>query len=371
MSDSNDELSDLFGAIKKINEPKQVELADIMDTTFRLVPRGQGPFREKYRPQRINEIVPTCSIELLRNQISNPNGSQIFLLEGNSGVGKTSCARILARANICEATNALEKPCLTCEMCKQFDRSFDVTEMNAANQNKVEDIRNLVDNDMRYGPSLYKKKIYILDEVQRLTDAAQQVLLTELEEPHSYLLVFLCTTDIKEINKALVDRACRISFSKLTSAHARLIIQQVAKHEKLQIPEDLFENLFLQSKGSVRALLNNIQAFSQNGYNAQVWPEDETNVEVNTLYKLIIGGDWSALAKALSKPEIRKDPDSLRAGLENYVRAVMLNTPNLNDATKLGNVMMRIQGSTKMESPVIQYNDLVLKCLRACAAFKS
>jgi len=72
---------------------------------FRLVSRGQGVFREKYRPQRFNELVPTCPIEQLRNQIDNPNASQVFLFEGNSGTGKTTSARILARASVCLAEN--------------------------------------------------------------------------------------------------------------------------------------------------------------------------------------------------------------------------------------------------------------------------
>jgi len=366
---SSEELDTLFG-LKNNEENQSLELKDAIDTRFKLIPRGSGPFREKYRPQKINEVAPTCSIELLRNQIDNPNASQIYLFEGESGTGKTSCARILAKAYICESSNTNDKPCLKCEACIGFDSSYDKIELNAANQNKIEDIRELVE-DWRYGPAIYRKKIYILDEVQRLTAASQQILLTELEEPYPYLLVFLCTTDIKEINKALVDRACRITFGKLKPADARTIIQQVATYEKLTIADEIFESLYLHSKGSIRALLNNIQSYSQNGYNPQIWPEDEATAEINNFYKLISKGDWPSLAKLLSRPEVRKDPEAIRTGLENYMRVVLLKTSNVVEAQKLGNAMMRIQGSLLSLPSVTQYNELIIKILRACVIFSN
>lgn len=360
--------NDLKAAVKNVHQ-EEISKPKTLTHNFKLISRGNGPFREKYRPQRFNEIIPTCSIELLRNQVDNPNGSCVFLMEGNTGTGKTTCARVLAKANICLATNPQDKPCLKCDPCKNFDSSFDKIELNAANQNKIEDVRALVE-DMRYSPSIYKKKIYILDEVQRLTQPAQQVLLTTLENPYPYLLVFLCTTDIQEINKALVDRACRITFNKITASQARSIIDQVFEQEKLTASDDILESLFLQSKGSIRALLNNIQAYSQNGYNAQIWPEDEVSNEIGVIFKYINTGNWADLSKLLMKPDTRKDPEAIRFGLENYTRAIILKTGNFNEAIKLGNILMRISGSMITLPLVAQYNELVLRCLRACAASK-
>lgn len=337
---------------------------------FTLVARGTGPFREKYRPQKIDELVPTCSIELLRNQIDNPGASQIYILEGPTGVGKTTCARVLARAANCLAANSFQKPCLECRNCQTYDDSYDKIELNAANQNKVEDIRSLVE-DMRYAPAVYSKKVYILDEVQRLTDAAQQVLLTELEEPFPYLLVFLCTTNISEINKALVDRSCRISFGPLQGYHAGQIVKQVFKHEKIKCEDEtIIEQIFTKSQGSIRALLNNIQAYAENGFSPDLWLSEEGSADVKALFNHIIKADWSALSKMLKENAVRKSTEELRSGLENYIRGVLLRANSLEEAVKLGQALEAMQGSLLTMSAPAQYNGFILKCLKACYSFR-
>jgi DNA polymerase III gamma/tau subunit len=334
---------------------------------FRLIPRGDGPFREKYRPQKINEIAPTCPKEQLNDIIRRPHASQVYLLEGKTGTGKTSCARILAKAYVCLGH---DKPCLTCKSCSSFDKSYDVTSLNAANQNKIEDIRSLVE-DFRYKPAVYPYKIIILDEVQRLTDAAQQVLLTELEEPPSYLLTFMCTTDNKQLLKPLADRATRITFSDLKPKHAGSIIKQVAAYENISISDDDIDSLYHQSQGSIRALLNNIQNYAAGGFNPDRWEEDDTPAGVVDLFKTITKGSWPELAKILQRPNTRSEPEVLRMGLESYFRGAALRNNNLEEAIKLGEAMMRLGGSMLSEASISQYNQFVLKCLRACYVFRT
>lgn len=337
---------------------------------FKLVKRGEGPFREKYRPQRINEIVPTCSKDQLLSIIRNPNGSQVYLLEGRTGTGKTTCARILAKAYICQGTQDENKPCLACEACDAFEKSYDVYEINGADKNKVEDARSWAE-DFRYSPSVFRYKIYIIDEIQRLTDAAQQVLLTELEEPPSYLLVFMCTTDSKQLAKPLADRATRLAFTDLKPGHAGTIITQICAAEGIAMPENVIDSLFQQSKGSVRALLNNIQACAAGGFDPEKWEEDEAPAEVVAIYKQITKGLWQDLAKDLTKPNIRSEPETVRMGLENYFRGVILRCSNLDEAHKLGEAMVRLSGSLYSETSSCQYNQFVLKCLRACYVFRA
>jgi DNA polymerase-3 subunit gamma/tau len=340
---------------------------------FTLVARGSdSPFRNKYRPQKLTELVPTCSVELLQNQIDNPSASQVYLFEGATGTGKTTCARILAKASVCIAENSLDKPCLKCSNCTSFETSFDKIELNTANQNKIDDIRKLIE-DLRYHPSVYPKKIYILDEVQRLTDGSQQILLTVLEEPHPYLLVFLCTTDIKNINKALVDRACRITFKNLTTVQASAVIKQISTREMLEpINDDLAESLFYQSNGSVRALLNALEIYknSKGKFEVDNWVSDEVSPDVKLLFRSISNGDWTKLSKQLKNPKIKKEAESLRLGLENYIRAIMLNKETINEAAIYANAFKVISGSLMNEINISQYNNFVFKCLRACNVFK-
>ena len=364
---SDNELDSLFGDSDFI--PK----GDFQpgDYTFNLKPRGNGVFREKYRPQTFEEIVPTCSVEQLRNQVDNPSASQIFLMEGRSGTGKTTCARVLARALICKEENSYNKPCLQCRNCKRFDKSFDVLQLNTADKNKVDNIRDLV-VDMKTLPANFPKKVYILDEVQRLTKEAQQVLLTELEEPPSHILVFLCTTDSIKLNKALVDRTCRITFKSVTTQQALDVINQVLHHEKLEANDDIKEALFARSGGSIRKLLNNIQAYSEGGFDPKEEEEDETTAEVKALFNAIVKADWPELSKLLKKPNVKKDCESLRIGLENYFRAVTLNKGNLKEAAQMGNALVRLTGSLIEgdTTTTTMYNHFILKCLRACAVFQ-
>jgi DNA polymerase III subunit gamma/tau len=342
----------------------------IEDSEFRLVPRGDGPFREKYRPLKINEIAPTCSKDQINDIIRRPHASQVYLLEGKTGTGKTSCARILAKTYVCLDREDEVKPCLICDACASFDKSYDVTNLNAANQNKIEDIRSLVE-DFRYKPAVYPYKIFILDEVQRLTDAAQQVLLTELEEPPSYLLIFMCTTDSKQLSKPLADRATRITFGDLKPKHAGSIIKQVAAYENISISDEDVDSLYQQSRGSVRALLNNIQSYAAGGFDPERWEGDEAPADVVALFKGITKGSWSELAKLLQKPNIRSEPEMLRMGLESYLRGSILRNPNIEEAIKLGEAMIRLSGSMLMDTSAGQYNQFVLKCLRACYVFRA
>jgi DNA polymerase III subunit gamma/tau len=353
-------------------KPKTIELSIDDDETseFKLVARGKGPFRTKYRPQKLSELVPTCSLELLKNQIDNPGSSQIYLFEGKTGTGKTTCARILAKASACLADNSLSKPCLTCKNCQNYEKSYDKIELNAANQNKVDDIRQLVE-DMRYSPSAFPKKIYILDEVQRCTDAGQQVLLAEVEEPYPYLLIFLCTTDIKNINKALVDRACRITFNSLLPSQSGEIIRQITKKEGLTILEDDYEKFHHYSNGSVRALLNLLENYKDNGNKIDFSLLEEQGVpgEVKNIFKLIKEGEWEKLLFILNNFKTKKNAETLRIGMQNYIRGTILRTEDISEATIYAKVLEEMNKPPVGDTVYDKYNNFVVRCTKTCNFF--
>ena len=334
---------------------------------FTLVPRGTGPFREKYRPVTLSEVIPTCSKDLLQHQIDDTDASHIYMFEGPTGTGKTTCARILAKAMNCLGSTRL-KPCLGCQNCKSYPKSFDKTEINSANHNKIENIRNLV-VDMRYSPAIYDKKIYILDEVQRITPEAQQVLLAELEDPKSYLRIFLCTTNLSDINPALVDRACKISFSTVKPSDAMEVIRQVSVHEEAEIPKKIQSKLYMESHGSIRALLNNTQAYIQNGFQEEPCESTETNVR--KLYEAIISANWRSLSEQLKHPDVRRNTDDLQTGLTSYIRAILLNQNENSDSIRtlyrfLEVLVLPLQGL----SSVSKYNSFVMICTKMWAISK-
>jgi DNA polymerase-3 subunit gamma/tau len=351
-------------ALNQEDEPeKPKKETEIVEAPFTLVARGSGDLKKKYRPQTLRELAPTCSIEQLQRLIDNPESSQVFLFEGKTGTGKTTCARIIARANVCLSESG-EKPCLSCKACKIFEKSGDFLEINTANHRKLDDIRKLTE-DMRYLPSELKFKVYILDEVQQLTPDAQQALLKVLEEPPRYLLIFLCTTDKGDLNQALLDRANTITFNGVTPKDAQAIIDQILAAANKTATQQMKTSFFKNSRGSVRRLVNNVQSFLEGGYDPDKTDEDEVTAGVRELAIAILKKDWSKVVGCLRSYEIRKNPEGIRIGLESYFRGVLLNK-DIGEATHIGKQMLRLTESKRLEPSVSQYNSLVLSCLRAC-----
>jgi DNA polymerase III subunit gamma/tau len=357
---------------------EKVEEVDGQDRGFSLVSRGRGPLRERYRPQKLEEIAPTCSVKQLRNFIDNPNASKVFLFEGITGTGKTTCARIIAKASVCLADNTLDKPCLECSSCEDFEHNFEITEINAANQRKIDDVRKLVEL-MRYRPGLggCKKKVYILDEVHQYTPEAQQVLLTQLEDPAPYLLVFLCTTDAHTMNKALIDRASMVSFTRLSGGVGASIVSQVCDREGLTPSDEIKESFYKNSKGSIRRLLNNIQAYAEGGYQIDA-PEDEESADIARIATAILKSDFPSLVVCLRGQLLRKEPKIMMSKLTSYFRGILLavhgdNTPknDFDRALKVANVLARLVGPLEGAHPTDNYNALVSRCMRALNVMKS
>ena len=134
---------------------------------FRIKSRGNGDLKTRYRPQTLNEVVPTVTTTRLKKILTDPNASQVFRFEGLTGAGKTTCARILARASVCSSDE--DKPCLECDNCRQLETCGDFYEVNIADQRGIDDMRALIDG-MRAFPFYLTRKIYVLDEVHQLSD---------------------------------------------------------------------------------------------------------------------------------------------------------------------------------------------------------
>jgi DNA polymerase III delta prime subunit len=345
------------------NQAKEDTTKPSVQSSFQLVARGSGDFKTIYRPQKFEELIPTCSIEQLRSFVDNPNSSRIFLFEGRTGTGKTTCARIVAKANVCLAKNTKDKPCLTCKNCENFDRAPDLLEINIADKRKIEDARQLV-TEMSYRPQFLGKKIYILDEVQQLTPEAQQVLLKHLEEPKDYVWVFLCTTNKQGLDKALVDRANTVTFHDISPRDAGILIDQILEKIGKTATLEIKESFLVNAQGAVRALLKNLQAYNEGGYDPnQLLEEDEETAGVKELSTAITQNKWGNVAALLKKPDIRNNPEKTRIGLESYFRGALLRASD--EPMKFGVLLKTMNGPLKEPVP---YNDFVFRCYKAFEA---
>lgn len=179
----------------------------------------------KYRPVTFNSVVGQVSITgTLKNAIRNNQLAQAFLFCGPRGVGKTTCARILAKTINCLHPTSDTEPCNECSSCKAFNdsASFNIHELDAASNNSVDDIRNLVEQ-VRIPPQMGKYKVYIIDEVHMLSSAAFNAFLKTLEEPPAYAKFILATTEKHKIIPTILSRCQIFDFKRIT-------VDDIAKH---------------------------------------------------------------------------------------------------------------------------------------------
>src|SRR5689334_978331 len=171
----------------------------------------------KYRPQTFDTVVGQSHITTtLKNAIKNQQLAHAFLFCGPRGVGKTTCARILAKAVNCENLTSDFEPCNECPSCTAFNEnaSFNVFELDAASNNSVEDIRALIEQ-VRFAPQAGKKKIYIIDEVHMLSANAFNAFLKTLEEPPPYAIFILATTEKHKIIPTILSRCQIFDFNRI------------------------------------------------------------------------------------------------------------------------------------------------------------
>ncbi len=208
----------------------------------------------KYRPQTIEELdLKNVRLELSKilRQKSIP---QAFLFAGPKGTGKTSAARILAKAVNCQSqVNSSIEPCNECEICREITlgTSLDVVEIDAASNRGIDDIRQLKEK-IGLAPIKCKYKVYIIDEVHMLTNQAFNALLKTLEEPPGHVIFILCTTDPDKIIPTVMSRLMRIDFHQGSSKEVERSLQKVIDGEKLKVDKKVIKNIVQLSEGGFR-----------------------------------------------------------------------------------------------------------------------
>lgn len=233
----------------------------------------------KFRPTTFSEIVGQEHItKTIRNQIVAGRVGHAYLFNGGRGTGKTSAAKILARAINCLNPKDGE-PCNECEICKGIlsGSLTDVVEMDAASNNSVEDIRSIRE-EVNFLPTLAKYRVYIIDEVHMLSTGAFNALLKTLEEPPAHVKFILATTEPQKIPATILSRCQRFDFKKISTENIIKRLRIVCKESNIEITEEALTTIAVLAEGAMRDALSILERCLQDG---------ETNIDENKIKELV------------------------------------------------------------------------------------
>jgi DNA polymerase III subunit gamma/tau len=246
----------------------------------------------KYRPQTFDTVVGQEHITTtLRNAIKNHQLAHAFLFCGPRGVGKTTCARILAKTINCENPAPDGEACNTCHSCVSFNEgtSLNIHELDAASNNSVDDIRSLVDQ-VRFAPQAGKYKVYIIDEVHMLSSSAFNAFLKTLEEPPSYAIFILATTEKHKILPTILSRCQIFDFKRITLQDTVDHLQGISNKEHIQADETALQLIAQKSEGCMRdalSILDKIVSFTSGHVTYEHTIEHLNILDADYYFKLI------------------------------------------------------------------------------------
>jgi DNA polymerase-3 subunit gamma/tau len=246
----------------------------------------------KYRPQNFDSVVGQKHITTtLKNAIKNNQLAHAFLFCGPRGVGKTTCARILAKTINCENLQPDGEACNKCNSCKSFNEgiSLNIHELDAASNNSVDDIRTLVEQ-VRFMPQAGKYKVYIVDEVHMLSAAAFNAFLKTLEEPPPYAIFILATTEKHKIIPTILSRCQIFDFKRITTNDTVEHLQEIVNKENIRAEKSALQIIAQKSEGCMRdalSILDKIVSFTNGEVNYQNTLEHLNILDEDYYFKLL------------------------------------------------------------------------------------
>ena len=285
----------------------------------------------KYRPRSFDDVVGQEHItETLKNQVRSGKLSHAYLFIGTRGTGKTTCAKILAKAvNCLNPQNG--SPCNECEICRGIDDGsiLDVTEIDAASNNSVDNIRDLRD-EVNFTPAAAKYRVYIIDEVHMLSSGAFNALLKTLEEPPAHVLFILATTEVQKLPATILSRCQRFDFRRIPPEDIASRLMTVAQNEKLELSEDAALLIARVADGALRDALSILDQCA--GYNEPITIKTVSNAAgllgKDYLFELsdaILSEDSSAILNIIDRLHASScDMERLMSELVNHFRNVMM-----------------------------------------------
>lgn len=232
----------------------------------------------KYRPQKLSEIYGQDTVvKILQNSLDKNLPLQSIIFYGPRGVGKTSAARILAKAVNCLSDG--EKPCGKCSSCLK-DNNLDIIEIDGATHNGVDIIRDLKEK-VNFMPTDSKYKVYIIDEFHMISTSAFNALLKTLEEPPKHVLFILATTEIEKVPETIISRCMMVEFERMSIESIVDRLSFIAKKEKIDIDKDVLKEIAKQSNGGMRDSISMLEKLSIFAKDKKIDIDDYTKVSGN------------------------------------------------------------------------------------------